>query len=180
MRRGVTLLAALIFLASCAATPDPTPPTPTTLPPSDPTTPSTTAPVQPLAGFARIDHAVLIGVRASTHTEQSVNVLDGSAETAWTTNEAAPQWIEFQLREPLFIKSIKVVIGQQATGIGDHEFRAGAHDNPGRMAAALEVEAGLGTGFEVFVDYEAEFVRITTTRSTGTISWAEIEIVVEG
>lgn len=177
------LVAALLLVASCATAgrePTSTAATSATTTTSQPIITTTTQGATPAPGFEPVDHPVVVGVRASTASVDAANVLDLDLSTTWTAEGDAPQWIEFHLGEPVFISSIRVAMSEHASGIAVHDFRAGAHDNPGRSVGSMEVEAGLGTGFEVFVDYVAEFVRITTTSSTGPITWADVEIKVEG
>jgi hypothetical protein len=69
-------------------------------------------------------------------------------------------------------------VDQSPEGSTSHEVRAGAHDNPGRLAATLEGNTRSGDWLVAEIGYEAEFIRITTLESPSHVAWMEIEIVV--
>ena len=127
-------------------------------------------------GWEAVDHPLVVGVRASESIQPPSYVLDGSDETGWVSGSFAEQWIEFDLGSPRFISSLRLMVDQDPAGFTVHEVRAGAHDNPGRLAASLEGETARGDWLEAAVGYEVEFIRIKTTQSPSWVAWLEIEI----
>lgn len=128
--------------------------------------------------WSDVSHPVVAAVRSSAAVQPSLNAIDGSLETSWESGLAEPQWIEFDLGEPVEISRIRLTLNQSSEGHSIHRVHAGAHDNPGRLAATLEGEFSDGDVLEAAVGYEVEFIRILTTDSPSSASWAEIEIEV--
>lgn len=130
--------------------------------------------------WSDVDHPVVVAVRSSAAVEPSTHALDGSIDTSWVSGLNAPQWIEFDLGEPIEISTIRLTVDQGSPGLSVHRVHAGAHDNPGRLAATLEGETSDGDVLEAEVGYEVEFIRVLTTESPSWAAWAEIEIDIGG
>ncbi len=72
------------------------------------------------------------------------------------------------------------MVDQAPAGLTVHEVRAGAHADPGRLAATLEGETDWGDRLVAEVGYEARYIRILTTESPSWVAWVEIEVELGG
>ena len=124
-----------------------------------------------------VDNPLVEAARASQSLDPVARAFDGSDETSWVSGFDAPQWIEFDLGEPLQVAAIRLLVDQFPDGFTVHEITAGAHDVPGMLITTLEGETQIGQWLEVSIDKEVQFIRITTTESPSWIAWGEIEVV---
>lgn len=123
--------------------------------PSSTVTAETTMPIELSASWEAVDHPAVIAVRASSSIQSPSMAVDGSEATGWESGGSAPQWLEFDLGRPVQISTVRLLVGQSQPGHTVHEIRAGAHDNPGRLAGTIDSDTTTGDWLEVVVGYES-------------------------
>jgi len=103
-------------------------------------------------------------------------VTDGEVATAWNAGGGPPQWIQFDLGEPIAISQVLLNVGQTPEGPTVHKIYGGPTPDSLDLLGTLNGNTHNGQWLELKVTTDVRYLKVVTTKSPSWVAWREIEV----
>ena len=115
----------------------------------------------------------------SSQDAPASNAVDGNPNTAWNAGGGSPAWIELDLKQPVTLAKVNLLVGQSPEGPTTHQLYFGATPAPTAQIATESIATKDSQWLEVDVAAQkltGRYLRVLTTASPSWVAWREIVV----